>query len=211
MIDEGELMQVLTGFKTVINELVEKVDSLTAQMNEHKATYDDRINSLEKTLFEDILNPAKEAMEAAEKDERFGEFEGRYSEKFSPLMDDVKKIEGEDFNLLRNAFDEYDALEEKPDEGEYMDKVFEKVLSQVNEIREKYGAEKIEIKAEADGDVEVKADGKDVTDEVTGGEGGEGKLDETKETEKVEISGSNPETDDPEEIAKLMAEFEKSR
>lgn len=211
MIDEGELMQVLTGFKTVINELVEKVDSLTAQMNEHKATYDERINSLEKTLFEDILNPAKEAMEAAEKDERFGEFEGRYSEKFSPLMDDVKKIEGEDFNLLRNAFDEYDALEEKPDEGEYMDKVFEKVLSQVNEIREKYGAEKIEIKAEADGDVEVKADGKDVTDDVTGGEGGEEKPGETKETEKVEISGGNPETDDPEEIAKLMAEFEKSR
>lgn len=211
MIDEGELMQVLTGFKTVINELVEKVDSLTAQMNEHKATYDERINSLEKTLFEDILNPAKKAMEAAEKDERFGEFEGRYSEKFSPLMDDVKKIEGEDFNLLRNAFDEYDALEEKPDEGEYMDKVFEKVLSQVNEIREKYGAEKIEIKAEADGDVEVKADGKDVTDDVTGGEGGEEKPGETKETEKVEISGGNPETDDPEEIAKLMAEFEKSR
>jgi len=211
MIDEGELMQVLTGFKTVINEIVEKVDSLATQMNEHKAAYDDRINSLEKTLFEDILNPAKEAMEAAEKDERFGEFEGRYSEKFSPLMDDVKKIEGEDFNLLRNAFDEYDALEEKPDEGEYMDKVFEKVLSQVNEIREKYGAEKIEIKAEADGDVTVKADGKDVTDDVTGGEGGEEKPGETKETEKVEISGSNPETDDPEEIAKLMAEFEKSR
>lgn len=211
MIDEGELMQVLTGFKTVINELVEKVDSLTTQMNEHKATYDERINSLEKTLFEDILNPAKEAMEAAEKDERFGEFEGRYSEKFSPLMDDVKKIEGEDYNLLRNAFDEYDALEEKPDEGEYMDKVFEKVLSQVNEIREKYGAEKIEIKAEADGDVEVKADGKDVTDDVTGDKGGEEKPGETEETEKIEISGSNPETDDPEEIAKLMAEFEKSR
>lgn len=209
--NEQELIEVLSAMKDALGKIVERVDNLEKEVLTYKAQNEERVNGLEKTLFEDILEPAKVSMEAAEKDARYTDFAERYGEKFQPLVDDAKKVEGEDYDLLRTAFDEYDALEEKPDEAEYMDAVYNKVLEQLNAIREQFGAEKIEIKAESDGDVEVKADGKDITDEIAGGEGGEEKPDEIEETEKVEISGGNPETDDPEEIAKLMAEFEKSK
>ena len=208
--NENEIAEILGSFKAVIDSLTERLDSLTNEMNEYRKSFDEKLNGLEKTVYEDILEPAKVAMAEEEKNERFGEFEGRYSEKFAPLMDDVKKIEGEDYNLLRNAFDEYDALEgEKPDEGEYMNTVFDKVMAQINDIREKYGAEKIEVKVEEGGEVEVKADGEDVTEEVTG-EGGEEKT-EGEEVEKVEIAPGNPAADNPEEIEALMKEFEMAK
>lgn len=205
---ENEIAEVLGSFKTVIDSLSERIDTLTNEMNEYRKSYDEKIGSLEKTLYEDILEPAKAEIAAREKDERFGEFEGRYGEKFAPLMDDVKKIEGEDYNLLRNAFDEYEAIEgEKPAEEEYVNKVFEKVMNQINEIREKYGAEKLEVKVEEGGEVEVKADGKDVTDEVTE----KPEENKTEEVEKVEIAPGNPAGDNPEEIEALMKEFEMAK
>lgn len=208
--NDNEIAEILGSFKAVIDSLTERLDSLTNEINEYRKGFDEKLNGLEKTVYEDILEPAKAAMAEEEKNERFGEFEGRYSEKFAPLMDDVKKIEGEDYNLLRNAFDEYDALEgEKPDEGEYMNTVFDKVMNQINDIREKYGAEKLEVKVEEGGEVEVKADGEDVTEEVTG-EGGEEKT-EGEEVEKVEIAPGNPSMDNPEEIEALMKEFEMSK
>lgn len=211
--NDNEIAEILGSFKAVIDSLTERLDSLTNEINEYRKSFDEKLNGLEKTVYEDILEPAKAAMAEEEKNERFGEFEGRYAEKFAPLMDDVKKIEGEDYNLLRNAFDEYDALEgEKPDEGEYMNTVFDKVMNQINDIREKYGAEKIEIKAEEGGEVEVKADGEDITEEVTGEEKAEEKPEGTEEeVEKVEIAPGNPSMDNPEEIEALMKEFEMSK
>lgn len=205
--NENEIAEILNSFKTVIDALTERLDGLTNEMNEYRKSYDEKIGSLEKTVYQDILEPAKAALAEEEKNERFGEFEGRYAEKFAPLMDDVKKIEGEDYNLLRNAFDEYDALEEKPDEAEYVNKVFDKVMNQINEIREKYGAEKLEVKVEEGGEVEVKADGKDVTDEVTETP----EENKTEEIEKVEIAPGNPAGDNPEEIEALMKEFEMAK
>lgn len=205
--DEAQLMEVLGSYKAVLDALIEKVDNIGKEVAEYREMFNGRLDGLEKTLFDDILKPAQEAMAENEKENRFTDFQGRYAEKFAPVMDDVKKIEGDDYDILRNTFDEYDALEgEKPDEAAYVDTVFNKVVDQINVIREKYGAEKIEIKADENGEVEVKADGKDVTDEVTGGEGGEEKPGKEKETEKVEISETGE--DNPEDIAAFEKELE---
>ena len=204
--NENEIAEILGSFKTVIDSLTERLDSLTNEINEYRKSFDEKIGGLEKTVYEDILEPAKAAIAEQEKDERYAEFEGRYGEKFAPLMDDVKKIEGEDYNLLRNAFDEYDAMEEKPDEGEYVNKVFDKVMNQINDIREKYGAEKLEVKVEEGGETTVKADGKDITEKVTGEVPAEEKTEE-----KVEIAPGNPAGDNPEEIEALMKEFEMAK
>ena len=205
--DEAQLMEVLGSYKAVLDALIEKVDNIGKEVAEYREMFNGRLDGLERTLFDDILKPAQEAMAENEKETRFADFQGRYADKFAPVMDDVKKIEGDDYDILRNTFDEYDALEgEKPDEAAYVDTVFNKVVDQINVIREKYGAEKIEIKADENGEVEVKADGKDVTDEVTGGEAGEKKPGEGKETEKVEISETGE--DNPEDIAAFEKELE---
>jgi len=200
--EEAELWEVLSSYKNALDNIVERLTQLETNNQEWKQEIDGRINELNNTIFEGILNPAKEAMAAAEHEEAFNGFKERQGDKFAPYLDSTRAIEGEDFDLMKEAFDNYSAMEgDKPSEDEYVEVLLQKVADQVNTIKGVLGAEKVEIEAKPDGEVEVKADGKEVEtpDEGAAGEGA---------AEGVELVDDESAEDNPEDVEALEKELE---
>lgn len=200
--EEAELWEVLSSYKNALDNIVERLTQLETNNQEWKQEIDGRINELNNTIFEGILNPAKEAMAAAEHEEAFNGFKERQGDKFAPYLDSTRAIEGEDFDLMKEAFDNYSAMEgDKPSEDEYVEVLLQKVADQVNTIKGVLGAEKVEIEAKPDGEVEVKADGKEVEtpDEGAADEGA---------AEGVELVDDESAEDNPEDVEALEKELE---
>ena len=174
--NDNELYEILQSYKTALDALIDQNEAMKNEMAQMREQYTAEIDSLKKTLFDDILNPAKEAMDKAEYEKRFTEFNDKYGERLAPLADPAKALEGEDYDFPREVFDNYDKMEEKPDADAYVDTVIEAVTKQIEDVKQALGADKVEIKSDENGDVEVKADGKDVTKEVLNNEGGENKF-----------------------------------
>lgn len=208
--NEQELFEVLQSYKAALDALIDQNEALKNEMASMKEQYSDKIDNLEKMIFDEILNPAKEAMDKADYESRFNDFSSKYGEKLAPFADQAKAIEGPDYDLQREVFDNYDKMEEKPDADAYVDTVVDKVSAQLDEIKKAFGADELEIKSDEDGDVKIEADGKDVTAEIEqmseGGEsnpesgGGEGSTGEGEEGGEIE--------DNPDEIAALEKELE---
>ena len=163
-------------------EILAKLDNLN-----------ERMNILEKTIYEEVMKPAQEAFDRFDHDERLADFTSRNGEKLSAFNDKLKAIEGPDFDLTSKAFEDYDSLEEKPEEGEYVEALVAKVSEQLDAIAEAFGAKEVEVVAEqltedAPTEVEVKADGEviaeaDVADTKDEAEKIEDKVDESVEPE----------------------------
>ena len=204
--EDVELYEVLSSYKNALDNIIQRLSQLEEDNQKWKQEVDGRINELNNTLFEDILNPAKEAMAAAEHEEAFNAFKDRHGEKFTPYLESTRAIEGDDFDLVREAFDNYSALEgEKPTEDEYVEVLLQKVADQVNTIKDALGAESVEIEAKPDGEVEVKADGEEVETKSEGE--GEGEAEETVE-DNVELVDDESAEDKPEDVEALEKELE---
>lgn len=209
--EDAELYEVLGSYKSALDQILQRLDQMDKMNEDWKREVEEQIHDLRKTLFDDILAPAQEAMDAANREKAYEEFSGRYSEKFAPYLDSAKAIEGDDFDLMREAFDNYNAIEgEKPDEAEYIEVLLGKVAEQVKAVKEALGAEDIEIKQGEDGETEIKADGKEVdaadleNAAEKDGEGGE----ENKGEEEINEEEEEIVEDTPEDIAALEKELE---
>lgn len=158
---EQDVYEIATEFRNIINVLVERVTAL-----------EKRTSELDEVLFDDILNPAKAAMDRADYDA----FKERYTESLSPLENSVKAIEGDDFDIYKTAKDGF-AESDIEDEAEYVDAFVESVKGQLDEIKNALGVDKVEIVSEPNGEVEVKADDKPIENEGT----------DTEETEEEDV------------------------
>lgn len=209
--NEENIYEILNSYKEAIDVLLSRCDELVKQ---NKAL-EERQNKLESILFDEILEPARLALEADDKERRFGEFNEKYGEKLGAYDKVLGAAEGNpDFSMARSAFDEYEKLEEpRPDEDVFVDGLIETVEEQIDSIKESLGLEpdtKVEITQDENGDTEVKADGEvvasekeetEVTEEPKAEEdGAQGEFD-FEENEEVE--------DDPEEVKKFEEELEK--
>lgn len=175
-IDE-DVYTIATEFRNVINVLLERVKAL-----------EDRTAELDEVLFDDILNPAKAAMDNA----NFESFKSRTSEKLGPLENDVRAIEGEDFDLYRTAMDSFKESDIE-DEAEFIDEFAKSISSQVAELKEKLGVGKVEVAVDEANNVEVKADGETIDTDTA--ETAETAVEETTPTEE---EGSSPAEEDEE-------------
>lgn len=208
--EDAELYEVLGSYKSALDQILQRLDQMDKMNEDWKREVDERIHDLNKTLFDDILAPAQEAMDAANREKAYEEFSGKYAEKFAPYLEGAKAIEGEDFDLTREAFDQYNAIEgEKPGEEEYVDVLLSKVAEQINAVKKALGAEEIEIKQKENGETEIEADGKEVKPEdlEKAAEGGEGEGEGEGEG-KEEIAEEEEPADSPEDIAALEKELE---
>lgn len=183
--DESELWEILNSYKGAIDALVGQIEALNT-----------RINDLEGTVMDDILTPVKEMFEEDEKEARFNEWHGKHGEILDPYNERLRAIEGADFDLSRQAFEDYNGMDEegRPDEDEYVHALTEKVEKQLEEIRAALGADKVEAKVD-EGGVELKAD--------------EQAVDTAEEEPQTmpEIAGGEVETN-PEELAAFEKELE---
>ena len=212
--NEENIYEILNSYKEAIDVLLSRCDEL---VNQNKAL-EERQNKLESILFDEILEPARLALEADDKERRFGEFNEKYGERLGAFDKVLGAAEGNpEFSMARSAFDEYENIPEpRPDEDVFVDGLVEEVEKQIDGIKESLGLEpdtKVEITQDENGDTEIKAGG-----EVVASETEETKEEEetTEEEPKAEEDGSQAEfdfdeevEDDPDEVKKFEEELEK--
>ena len=209
--NEIEVYEILNSYKEAIDVLLNRCDELVTQ---NKAL-EERQNKIESMLFDEILEPARLALEADEKERRFGEFNEKYGEKLGAYDKVLGAAEGNpDFSMARTAFDEYEKLPEpKVEEDVFVDGLIETVEEQIDSIKESLGLEpdaKVEITQDENGDTEVKADGEVVASEKAEEETTkEPKTEEEEAQGEFDFSDEEEEEDDPEEVKKFEEELEK--
>lgn len=214
--EEQEIYDILNSYKSAIDIILNRCD----QFVEVIQGLEDRIGKLEGILFDEILEPARLAMEADDKERRFGEFNDKYGERLGVFDKILGAAEGNpEFSMARNAFDEYDKIPDpKPEQDVFVDGLIETVEEQIDSIKASLGIEpdsKVEITQDENGDTEVKADGEVVASEkeeteTEGKEEGTETPAEEGEQGELDFEGDEEEEDDPEEIKKLEEELAKA-
>ncbi len=201
---DNELIQVLQQFKQAIDMCMEKIEYLDKMIEDFKEENDERIHTLESTLYDEIINPTNEFIEETNKNARFDEFNSKYGDRLRPFNEPLSALEGEDFDIVRSAFDRYDEFEgEKADMDTYVERLVEEVGNQLDAIKKGLGLPEdaeIEVKQTEDGEtvVEVEDEGEGENEEVLASTEGEEPLEE--------VSDEEPE-DDPEEVAAFEEEL----
>jgi hypothetical protein len=205
--EDVELKEVLGSFKDAIDIILARLD----RYDEMYHAQDERIEELEKTFYEDILEPARKALDERIYEDEYSKFHDSYGEKLDPYNEQLRAIEGEDFDLSRKAFEDYSSYEEKPDLDEYVNALVETVGNQLKDIKDKLGIEgDIRATVDEEGKVEVEVNDETVAedkveedvkveDEKKDGEG---------ESEIVEDDLFSMIEDDPSEIEKFEKELE---
>ena len=206
---ENDIYEILNSYKDAIDVILGRCDEL---VNQNRAL-EERVNKLESIIFDEILEPARLALEADDRERRFGEFNDKYGERLGAFDKILGAAEGNpDFSMARSAFDEYDKLPEpRVEQDVFVDGLVEEVEKQIEGIKESLGLEpdtKVEVTRDEDGNTEIKADGEvvasekeETTEEEPAEDAAQGELDFSDEEEEKE--------DDPEEIKKYEEELEK--
>lgn len=200
---EEQLLQILQAFKSGIEQITERVDSLSQEFNAAR----EKLDKLETTVFDEIINPANDYIAEADKNARFEEFNSKYGEKFGDFAEPLKALEGDDYDVVREAFNQYDDFEgEKPEEDAYVEALVGELANKLGQIKSSLGIpEDTEIaveETEDGGAVVTTEDGEVVAS--TEGEAAE----EPEVEDEVEITDEDGEAeDDPEEVAAFEEEL----
>lgn len=192
-----------------------------------------RVDALENLVYKEILEPCRQLNDEYNHDVRKSAFMEKHGDKLSVFNDKLKAIEGEDFDLVSNTFEDYDKSDKSIAEDEYVAALIAKVQDQLTKISAVFGAP-VEAEVTSDGSVEVKAEGETIAtaEIVDNGDEHEHKVDDpnTPREETVEHEDHNAEEpkaknvidnaadageeideeeiDTPEEIEALMKELE---
>ena len=205
--DEMQLNEILASYRDAINALIERADAQDGMIQAVR----EKAESTERLIFDEVINPAKAEMEKQIYDAGLEDFTNKYGEKLNGYNDKLRPIEGEDFDIMKQAYDGYNSIEgEKPDEAEYVDELVKTVDKQLDDIRAAIGAPanaEVEVKQDENGETSVEVDGqeiKEVSEDSKDSDKPEVK--ETEETEETEIKDSDEESD-PDELAALEEEL----
>ena len=208
--DEQELFELLENYKMALQNSLDRID----QLEEKVRTLESGESDLNTTFYKEILEPAQQALDESMYNDRFDEFSEKYGERLDPLAKQVNAIEGEDgFDFTKEAFDNYDKMEPdengyKPTSDEYVETLVSATEEKIEALKKALGAEEVSVTVDDEGDTEVKADGEDVTEEVTDDNG------EIKSVEEIETTVSpieeeeKSEPNNPDDIAELEKALE---
>lgn len=222
---EEEIINYLRSLRDAIVEGAETIKNLEKKVDEYISANDEKVNELKSTLYEQVIDPANEYIAEMDRNDRFDQFNERHGEKLSPFNEELSALEGEDFDIVRTAFDAYDDYEgdDRMDEDEYVEQLIEQVGQKLSDIKEKLGipaGTDVAVQETEDGEVEVVTEDGEVVASTEGGEeesleeehGDEVTEDgEDEEEEAVEIADESETEDDPEEVAAFEEELKKQK
>lgn len=205
--DEMQLNEILASYRDAINALIERVDAQDGMIQAVR----EKAEGTERLIFDEVINPAKAEMEKQIYNAGLEDFTNKYGEKLNGYNDKLRPIEGEDFDIMKQAYDGYNSIEgEKPDEAMYVDELVKVVDKQLDDIRAAIGAPanaEVAVKQDEDGETTVEVDGQEVKEVSEDSEDSDKtEVKETEETEETEIKDSDEESD-PEELAALEEEL----
>ena len=205
--DEMQLNEILASYRDAINALIERADAQDGMIQAVR----EKAESTERLIFDEVINPAKAEMEKQIYEAGLEDFSNKYGEKLNGYNDKLRPIEGEDFDIMKQAYDGYNSIEgEKPDEAMYVDELVKAVDKQLDDIRAAIGAPanaEVEVKQDENGETSVEVDGQEIKEVSEDSEDSDKtEVKETEETEETEIKDSDEESD-PEELAALEEEL----
>lgn len=205
--DEMQLNEILASYRDAINALIERADAQDGMIQAVR----EKAEGTERLIFDEVINPAKAEMEKQIYNAGLEDFTNKYGEKLNGYNDKLRPIEGEDFDIMKQAYDGYNSIEgEKPDEAEYIDELVKVVDKQLDDIRAAIGAPanaEVEVKQDENGETTVEVDGQEVKEVSEDSEDSDKtEVKETEETEETEIKDSDEESD-PDELAALEEEL----
>lgn len=172
------------------DELIKLVNAFNDKLDSYKKEIDD----LRTDIYDNFITPAEKNYKDWDHSTRLEEFRGKYPE-LEGLNESCRAIEADDaFDVVDKVFSDYDSNtdENKPEEAAYVASVVASITEQISSLKEKLGADKVEVESTDDGGVEVKADGEEVA-ESTGVESA------TDESATDESNGEEKKTAEPTE------------
>lgn len=209
---EEQLLQILQAFKAGLEQCAQRIEALTNDFVSVRDEVTEKLNSLETTVFDEIINPANEYIEETNKNARFDEFNSKYGDKFGDFAEPLKALEGDDYDVVREAFNQYDDFEgEKPDEDAYVEALVGELQNKLGQIKSSLGIpedEEIAVEETEDGGAVVTTEDGEVVASTEEGE--EEVAEEPEEEPEVEeiTDDEEAEEDDPEEVAAFEKELE---
>lgn len=166
------------------------------------------IAEVKQTIYDNLINPIQAEFEQMQHDEALSDFRCKHAEKLEPFNDKLKALEhDENFDIVEKAFDDFSAREDGMEEDEYVEKLAEKVQSQLDEIAGIFGVapeaveeikvetEEGEIKAEVE-DGEVVAVEDEATEEATEDEATEDEIPGEEVATEEELTSETPDTEE---------------
>lgn len=208
--DEQRIMEYWNLIQQAFTELNDHVTAIEQKVDENMAEADKQIGELRSVVYDEIINPANEYIAGQEKEARFADFNDKYGDKLRPFNEDLSAFEGDDFDAVRSAFDQYDSYEgEKMDEDAFVDALVVELGNKLSEIKHKLGVPEnteIAVQETGDGDVEVVTEDGEVVASSDGEEKPEEDVTTVEVTEEPEEEDGEKE-DDPEEVAAFEEEL----
>lgn len=152
-----------------------------------------------KDKLDNILNTVAESEKKYQHDVGVKGFTERNGEALGKYVEKLKKLNGEDFDLMESAFDEYNNTFSDIEESTYVAQLVSEIDNKIAKLKEALGDDEVEIKSDED-TTEVKTE--DTTVETNSGECEDG------ECEDKDDKDDEDETEPDEEVDEV-AEFEK--
>lgn len=183
------------------DELIKLVNAFNDKLDSYKKEIDD----LRTDIYDNFITPAEKNYKDWDHSNRLEEFRGKYPE-LEDLNESCRAIEADDtFDVVDKVFSDYDDNkdENKPEEAAYVASVVASITEQIANLKEKLGADKVEVESTDDGGVEVKADGEEVAESTE-----ETVSENTEETESTE-DDNNEENDFEKEIEEGLKKAER--
>ena len=144
-----------------------------------------------KDKLDNILNTVAESEKKYQHDVGVKGFTERNGEALGKYVEKLKKLNGEDFDLMSSAFDEYNNTFSDIEESTYVAQLVSEIDNKIAKLKEALGDDEVEIKSDED-TTEVKTD------------------DTTVETNASECKGEDKEDkDEDKDETDEVAEFEK--
>ena len=197
--NEIQLNEILASYRDAINALVERVDAQDDMIR----VLQEKVDETNRLLFDEIITPAKEEMEQQIYNAGLEDFSSRHSEQLSGFNDQLKAIEGEDFDIMKQAYDGYNSIEgEKPDEAMYVEELVKVVDQQLSDIKEALGVPadaEVSVTQDANGETTVEVEGQEVASD--------GVSDAADPLAEDVVVEDTEEESDPEELTALEKEL----
>ena len=148
-----------------------------------------------KDKLDNILNTVAESEKKYQHDVGVKGFTERNGEALGKYVDKLKKLNGEDFDLMSSAYDEYNDSFSDIEESTYVAQLVSEIDNKIAKLKEALGDDEVEIKSDED-TTEVKTE--DTTVETNASD----KCEKASECREEECEDRDKETDE-------VAEFEK--
>lgn len=167
-----------------------------------------------KDKIDTILKTVDDSEKKYQHDKGLEEFTERNGETLGKYADKLKKLNGDDFDIMSAAFDEYNNDFSDIEEATYVAQLVSEIDNKIAKLKEALGEDDIEIHSNDEGETEVNAHDTKIeaeTDEAESKEEEKAEDENKEESEEKEDESEEESEDDAEAdfVKELEADYEK--